>query len=420
VSRLAHPMLAVAVIVAGCSADGPGARPVPTVPTVAPTTSATPGAVDEAEGSEGEATATTTTTTGTTTIPLGDLLEASVELQEIAVLDEPVTMTTVDGDGSLWIGGRQGQVVRLDPTTGVAEEVLDLSAMTVGRGERGLLGIVAHDGYLYVDYTDIDGNTHVDGFRLSGAGVDVDSRRELLYVEQPFSNHNGGGLAFDDAGHLYVGLGDGGSGGDPLGSGQDPTTWLGSILRVDPTPEADAPYSIPDDNPFADGVGGLPEVFLFGVRNPWRFSFDSLTGDLWIGDVGQDAFEEITLLLAANGGGAGANLGWNLREGLHQYRGPEPEGHVDPVYEYGRDQGISVTGGFVYRGEVVPELYGNYVFGDYQTAQLWGLDLSDGEVVFRDLGVAIPGGELASFGEGPDGELYALSLSGPVSRIVPA
>lgn len=404
------------MIVGACSTDDPGAVPVPTVPTVAPTPGPTSGEVDPPpDGSQREApTATTTTVT-----PHGDLQDASVELRQIAVLDEPVAMTTVAGDDSLWIASRQGRVVRLDPTTGeVIDEVIDLEALTVGRGERGLLGMAADDGYLYVDYTDLDGNTHVDAFRLSGNGVDRDSRRGLLYVEQPFSNHNGGGLAFDDAGHLYIGLGDGGSGGDPLGSGQDPSTWLGSILRIDPAPEADPPYSIPGDNPFADGAAGRPEVFVFGVRNPWRFSFDPITGDLWIGDVGQDAFEEITLLLAGNGGGAGANLGWNLREGLHRFRGDEPIGHVDPVYEYGHDEGVSVTGGFVYRGGAVPELYGNYVFGDYETARLWGLDTSTGEVVFRDLGVAVPGGALASFGEGPDNELYTLSLSGPVSRIV--
>ncbi len=215
-------------------------------------------------------------------------------------------------------------------------------------------------------------------------------------------------------------FGDGGSSADPRGAGQDPFTWLGSIVRIDPTPDAAEPYAIPPDNPYADGIDGLPEIYLIGVRNPWRFSFDSATGDLWIADVGQDAYEEITLLLAANGAGVGANLGWNLREGLHEFAGPEPDGHVDPVYEYGHDAGVSVTGGYVYRGHAVPELYGHYVFGDYATAQLWAVGVSTGEVMFRHLGSVVPGCSLASFGEGLDGELYVPSLDGPVSRLVPA
>ena len=157
---------------------------------------------------------------------------------------------------------------------------------------------------------------------------------------------------------------------------------------------------------------------MFGVRNPWRFSFDRSNGDLWIADVGQDLYEEVTVLLAANGGGVGANLGWRLREGLHEFSGDKPPGNVDPVWEYGRDDGCSVTGGFVYRGSAIPELVGSYLFGDYCTARLWAVQISSGEVVFRDFGVTVPGGSLASFGQDADGELYALSLEGPVSRVI--
>jgi glucose/arabinose dehydrogenase len=422
-------VIAFAVATA-CSSSEPAATPTPTVPTVASTTGPTageegvvpsgtdvegPGTPDSGE----EPTHLTPTTTGST--PAGDLGAVQIRLEEIAVLEEPLAMTTVPGDSHLWIAGRQGQVVRLNPTTGeVAGVVLDLHDDTVGSREQGLLGIAADETHLYVDYTDLNGDTRVEAYTLTDEGVDPDSRRELISQEQPFGNHNGGGLLIDEDGYLYIGLGDGGSAGDPLGAGQDPNTWLGSILRIDPDPDGVEPYSIPPGNPFTDGTDGLPEIFLTGVRNPWRFSLDRVTGDLWIGDVGQDAYEEITLLLAANGGGAGANLGWSLREGLHQFRGPAPEGHIEPVWEYGHDDGVSVTGGYVYRGSAIPELYGNYVFGDYQTARLWALGVSTGEVVFRDLDAPVPGGNLASFGEGPEGELYVMSLAGPVSRILPA
>ena len=163
---------------------------------------------------------------------------------------------------------------------------------------------------------------------------------------------------------------------------------------------------------------GRPEIFLTGVRNPWRLSFDRATGDLWIADVGQDAYEEVTVLLAANGGGLGANLGWRLREGLHRFAGDEPPDHADPVWVYGPDDGCSVTGGYVYRGAAIEDLYGAYVFGDYCTSRLWALQISTGEVEFRELGPEVFGGSLASFGEDAGGELYALSLNGTVARLV--
>lgn len=432
-------VLVTAAIAGACGSGDRLSEPVPTVPTVAEQDAGdreaaggvrsgpADGDGTEPDGQAREPEADTVETdpddpdhlTPTTIAvpPAGDLASVSIELVEIATLDEPLALTTVAGDSHLWIAERQGRVVRLNPSTGETTEVLDLRGETRAGGERGLLGLAADSDHLYVNYTDLSGRTHVDAYDLAGRGVDQTSRRELLVQEQPFSNHNGGGLAIDAAGLLHIGFGDGGGSGDPLGAGQDPSTWLGSVLRIVPTPDAEAPYAIPADNPYVEG-GGLPEIFLTGVRNPWRFSFDRLTGDLWIGDVGQNSYEEVTLLLAANGGGRGANLGWNLREGLHEFSGPEPEDHADPVYEYGRSEGVSVTGGYVYRGTTIPELFGHYVFGDYRTARVWGLAINTGEVVFRDLGAPVPGGNLASFGEGPDGELYVLSLGGPVARIV--
>ena len=352
----------------------------------------------------------------------GNMFAADVGAQEVLTLDEPIGMAVAPGDDLVWIAERAGRVLRVDLERGDAvETILDITAETEAAGERGLLGIAVTDRWLFANFTDLEGDTRVDAFERDGSGLSG-RRRTILFQPQPFRNHNGGHLAVGPDGLLYVGFGDGGSGGDPLDAGQDPTTWLGAVLRIEPTPDGTEPYAVPADNPFAgddQSPAGRLEIFLTGVRNPWRFSFDRATGDLWIADVGQDRYEEVTVLLAANGGGLGANLGWRLREGLHSYAGDEPPGHADPVWEYSQDDGCSVTGGFVYRGTAIEDLYGAYVFGDYCTSRLWALQISTGEVEFRDLGVEVPGGSLASFGEDAHGELYTLSLNGSVARLVP-
>ena len=355
--------------------------------------------------------------------PDGNMFAADVDAQVILTLDEPIDMAVAPGDDLVWVAERAGLVLRVDMDRGqVVEAILDITAETVATGEQGLLGIAVTDRWLFANFTDLQGNTQVEVFEREGTGLSG-RRRTILTQTQPFRNHNGGDLAIGPDGLLYVGFGDGGSAGDPLDAGQDPTTWLGAVLRIQPTPGGVEPYGVPPDNPFVAGEGqsaaGRPEIFLIGVRNPWRFSFDRATGDLWIGDVGQDSYEEVTVLLAANGGGLGANLGWRLREGLHSYAGDEPPGHADPVWVYGQDDGCSVTGGFVYRGSAIEDLYGAYVFGDYCTSRLWAVQISTSEVEFRDLGVEVPGGSLVSFGEDARGELYTLSLNGPVARIVP-
>ena len=282
------------------------------------------------------------------------------------------------------------------------------------------LGLAIDDDALYINFTDDAGNTQVEAVLLDGGGR-PGQRVPLLTIEQPFGNHNGGALAIGPDGHLYIAVGDGGGADDPLRAGQDPDTPLAKILRIDPTPtDPDSPYAVPADNPFADG-GGVPETFLMGVRNPWRIAFDPATDDLWIADVGQNRWEEITLLLGANGWGLGTNLGWNLREGVERFAGERPEGNVDPVYVYphsGPDSGCSVTGGEAYRGTAIPDLIGAYVFGDYCTSELWAVSVATGEVVFVDLGASIPGGQLVDFSRDPNGELVAMSLSGAVVRIV--
>lgn len=356
----------------------------------------------------------------TTLRPDGDMFAAEVALEHVITLDEPIDMAVAPGDDLVWIAERAGRVLRVDLQRGeTVETVLDISSETVAAGERGLLGIAVTDQWLYANFTDLAGDTRVDAFERSGTGLSG-GRHTILFQPQPYGNHNGGDLAIGPDGFLYVAFGDGGAGGDPLNAGQDPTTWLGAVLRINPTPGAAQPYTVPADNPFvAANQAARPEIFLTGVRNPWRFSFDRASGDLWIADVGQDAYEEVTVLLAANGGGGGANLGWRLREGLHRFTGDEPPNHADPVWEYSQDDGCSVTGGYVYRGSAIEDLYGAYVFGDYCASRLWALQISTGEVEFRELGAEVFGGSLASFGEDAAGELYALSLNGTVARIVP-
>jgi glucose/arabinose dehydrogenase len=249
-------------------------------------------------------------------------------------------------------------------------------------------------------------------------GIDPTTEDVLLQVEQPFSNHNGGQLAFGPDGYLWFGLGDGGSGGDPLGHGQDPRTLLGSILRLDVSNPGR--YEIPPDNPFADGAEGAPEVYHWGLRNPWRFSFDRDTGELFIADVGQNAFEEVSRAGVDVEGGR--NFGWNVLEGIHCFSDPacEPVG-VLPWVEYGRDLGCSITGGYVYRGDEIPRLQLWYVFADYCTGLLLGACLCTvvDAIVMGPQVLLETGANISSFGEDGDGALYLSDhCSGTIYRIV--
>ena len=295
--------------------------------------------------------------------------------------------------------------------------ILDLAGDVSLGGEQGLLGIAfSPDGaFLYVNYTDVAGDTRIVEFAMRDGLADVSSRREVLAVVQPYPNHNGGNLAFGPDGYLYVGLGDGGSGGDPQGNGQSLSTLLGKMLRIDPRPTAQGPYGIPPDNPFVGAPGARPEIWAYGLRNPWRYSFDRATGDLWIGDVGQSEWEEVDMQPASSSGGE--NYGWNGREGAHPFAsdGLAP-GWVDPVYDYShRDGGCVVIGGAVYRGQALPSLAGLYVFADVCLGVLETLRIDDGEVAHGQLGLSVPG--ISAFGEDARGELYVLSLEGGIFRL---
>lgn len=328
-----------------------------------------------------------------------------------------------DASGRLFIAEKRGviRVVRLGRL--LAEPFLDIRDRVGSSGnEQGLLGIAFHPSYasngrLFVDYTDLSGDTVISEFLVDSSGrtVDADSEQIVLRIEQPFKNHNGGMLAFGpNDGYLYVSVGDGGSGGDPQANGQNPGTLLGSILRLNVNEEGG--YVVPAGNPFVNADDKRPEVFVYGLRNPWRFSFDQVTGDMWIGDVGQSDLEEIDLALAPLRGGL--NFGWNKLEGsqcfppgLGAFARCVPAAFELPVAEYGRDYGCSVTGGYVYRGQRFAELVGMYVFGDYCSGRIWTLELgdSDGWQMVQRGKVT---GRVASFGEGEDGEIYVVDDRG--------
>lgn len=266
---------------------------------------------------------------------------------------------------------------------------------------------------LYVSFTDQAGDTAIDAFALENGAIVVDQRRRVFSFAQPYANHNGGGIQIGPDGMLYLGLGDGGGSGDPLAAGQDTQTLLGALLRLDV--QGGGPYAIPLNNPFVGVEAVRDEIFAYGLRNPWRFSFDAATDELWIADVGQNAREELNRLQLPDD--AGANLGWNLMEGMREFAGSEPDGHHRPVYEYETTRSrCAVTGGYVYRGKRIPELVGAYLFSDYCEGQIRAISMTNGAVGdSADLG--INGGQVVSFAQDHDGELYVLSLDGGIYRI---
>jgi len=354
-----------------------------------------------------------------------------VRLTPIGNVDTPTAMAVRPGDEALYVAEQAGRVVVLldGNVTGAA---LDIRDRVSSGGEQGLLGLTfSPDGTkLYVHFTNASENTEVEEYTFtesSGTGgrAEPTSRRRILRIRDFESNHNGGQLAFGPDGMLYLGMGDGGGGGDEGeghaedGNGQSLDTLKGKIIRIDPQPSDDAPYTIPPDNPFADG-GGRPEIWAYGLRNPWRFSFDRETGDLWIGDVGQGEHEEVNVAEAPDLG-RGANYGWNVFEGKQRYRQGAVNGTAAtrPLFQLSHDDGnCSVIGGFVYRGTLVPDLVGAYVYTDYCNGELrWAR--RDGDKVADRGTFGISASSVASFGEDGDGELYVLSQSDGVFRLDP-
>ena len=325
-----------------------------------------------------------------------------------------------DGSGRIFVVEQGGLIRIVRDGKLLPEPFLDVSAEIKSGGERGLLGLAFHPDYpkdprFFVDYTDTNGDTHVASFKVDPSNpdrADPASEQRLLFVNQPYANHNGGNLAFGPDGDLYVALGDGGSGGDPHGNGQKLSTMLGKILRIDVGAADATAYTVPSDNPFVSTSGAEPtRSVLYGLRNPWRFSFDRATGDLWIGDVGQGAWEEVDV---ARAGTSGENYGWNRMEATHCFRpqeGCDQSGLTMPVAEYSHSHGCTVIGGYVYRGSGQPPIAGKYLFGDYCSGTIWAIDPT-GDELREPTVVAQMDGSLSSFGEDEAGELYVTDLSG--------
>ncbi len=370
-------------------------------------------------------TSTPTPTPTPTPVTVSELPNpAGYSWQEVVSgLDQPEGLVNAgDGSGRLFIVEQAGLIRILKDGAILPTPFLDLTQKVDCCDERGLLGLVFHpkfseNGFFYVDYTEKTGNqlyTVIARYKVSTSDpnqADSGSELRMLHIKQPYQNHKGGQLQFGPDGYLYIGMGDGGSQGDPDGNGQSLQTLLGKILRIDV--DHNEPYAVPSDNPFVNG-GGLVEIWEYGLRNPWRFSFDRRNGDLYIGDVGQDSWEEIDYLPSGSPGGA--NFGWNYFEGSHTYRGSPPAGmqFVMPVAEYSHDLGNNaVIGGYVYRGISLPAWQGVYLYGDNGSGRVWGLlHLSDGSwlnsILFET------GRQISSFGVDENGEIYLVDDRGSI------
>lgn len=354
-------------------------------------------------------------TTASADEPAASKQAPKVALTKVTTAQNPIAGTAGPG-GTVWIAERAGTVRVLDSQGGLGKPVVDITKETTTDGERGLLGIAFDKkfAHFYISFTNLQGTSTIDEFAVRKGKIQPQTRRTVLTQTQPYSNHNGGDIKFGPDGYLYIAFGDGGSGGDPHGNGQNLDTLLGKLVRIDP--RGARPYAIPKDNPFVGDPKAKDEIWSYGLRNPWKFSFDAGTGDVLIGDVGQSAWEEIDWAPAKSKGGE--NYGWSQMEGTHPFRdGKEPANHVRPVYEYDRTGlGCSVTGGFVYRGKAIPDLKGQYVYSDYCDGTLRSLKIENGKVTGTgDLGVNA--GEVVSFIQGGNRELYVLDIGGSVYRI---
>lgn len=341
---------------------------------------------------------------------------------ETVKFTRPLAFIPAPGVSNVWYVVEQaGRVVRLEDYKGTINhsDFIDIHRrVDSGPNEAGLLGMAfdpafRENGRLYLSYTR-DGDPLVSVLSRfvshdGGKTVDVDSEHILLQVDQPYSNHNGGSILFGPDGYLYYGLGDGGSGGDPEGNGQNTDTLLGALLRIDVNSKKG--YRIPGDNPFAKG-GGKAEIFAYGLRNPWRWSFDRKTGQIWLADVGQNRWEEVNRIKR------GGNYGWNLREGRHCCSGEcERSGLIDPVVEYSHDEGCSITGGYVYRGNTIPFLQGMYLYGDYCSGAIWGFNADSKKEVHGQV-LLESALNISSFGEDNNGDLYVVDLGGKIYKLV--
>ena len=390
------PALVAAALLSSCGGGGSGPSPVPS-----------PTAVSCAAGT-----------------PVAGIPALTARLV-VSGLRSPLDLQSVREDRERVYVVEQGGRIRVVRNGQLqAAAFLDVSDRISSGGERGLLGLAFHPRFaqnrrFFVNYTDPRGDTRISEFLAASAdAADASTERVLVRAAQPFSNHNGGGLAFGSDGYLYIGLGDGGSGGDPLGNGQRLDTLLGKMLRIDV--DGVAPYAVPADNPFRSIPGAQPEIWAFGLRNPFRFSFDRATGDLYVGDVGQNAVEEVDFAGPRVGG---QNYGWNLTEGSACYSpssGCNKAGITMPVYEYDHSQGCSITGGVVYRGCRMPDLAGTYFFGDYCRGFVRSFRSAGGQATDVRQWSLTGINSVSSFGLDADGEVYVVDYDGEVYRLEPA
>lgn len=347
---------------------------------------------------------------------------ADFQLVEVAKGFTNPLYVTAAGDNSqrLFVVEQDGLVRIVQNGQVLATPFLDVkSLVSRNDSERGLLGLAFHpqyatNGQFFINYTDLKGDTVVARYHVSAADpnkADAQSAALVIHITQPFPNHNAGQLAFGPDGYLYLGLGDGGSGGDPNHNGQNPSVLLGKMLRLDV--DSAEPYAVPPDNPFMNTPNFAPEIWAWGLRNPWRYSFDRATGDLYIADVGQNTWEEIDFQPAGQGG---VNYGWNAFEGMHRFSDtPAPADAVMPIAEYSHADGCSVTGGYVYRGVLAPALQGVYLFGDFCTGTLWGTN-RDSSGNWQTRLLMNTGRVISSFGEDEIGEVYLVDYSGILLR----
>ena len=349
--------------------------------------------------------------------------EIVLGVQEVATgLSSPLYLTSPAGDSRLFVVEQPGRIRIIKNGQLLPTPVLDITSRVSSGGERGLLSVAFHpsyasNGFFYVNFTDGAGNTRVERFSVS-ANADVAnaaSSKLILAQTQPFANHNGGLNLFGPDGMLYIGLGDGGSGGDPQGNGQNRGTLLGKILRIDV--DHGDPYAIPADNPFVSQAGARGEIWAYGLRNPWRFSFDRIGGRLYVADVGQDRFEEVNVVVSNRGG---VNYGWNVMEGSSCYNASScTQTNLEiPPLTYDHSAGCSITGGYVYRGTLITQVVGHYFYSDYCSGFLKSFRYQNGQALEQKTWSIGSIGNVTSFGEDATGELYITSANGKVYKIV--
>jgi glucose/arabinose dehydrogenase len=339
-------------------------------------------------------------------------------------LSSPVHLASPPGDTRLFVVEQAGRIRIIQNGQLLATPFLDIRSLIASGGEQGLLSVAFHpnyasNGFFFVNYTDLNGDTRVERYSVSTTNPNVASTagtRLIIQIDQPFSNHNGGQLVFAPDGKLLIGMGDGGSGGDPQNHGQNRATLLGDLLRLDV--DAGNPYAIPPDNPYVGSTQNRPEIWAYGLRNPWRFSVDAASSTIYIADVGQNAWEEINAVPMSS---AGLNYGWRIMEATHCYNAQTctQTGLTLPVHEYNHSDGCSVTGGHVYRGSAIPGIVGHYFYSDYCEGWLRSFRLSNGVATDHrtwDVGNL---GNVTSFGVDAAGELYILGADGRVHRIIP-